>query len=418
MLLALSLMISVAVMSNPFKPPRPVTTPFKKPGSWAAGYHTGVDYGAPEGTPVYAIADCKVIEVGSPWGAAYGDRSVLCQHANGLRTLYAHLSANSVKVGQTLKEGDLIGKVGNRGRSFGPHLHLEVRSSVGNFGYGSPSCVDPASAGASSQAAAPAKPPVPKYPGREAVVEVAKAGGKALWVLELKKALKKRGLSGFVLDPIYGPGLTKAVAKVQSDKLKTEPNGICGPWVWAYAHTGTVPKAATAKKPASKPPAKAPAAKPRPVKKPAKPIRKPVLQGRWDSDRAVAWLRGQVSRPSENYSGKCARLVSLAYGYQWSLPSADAWQAALKQKGVKFNRDQKAAPAGAIHFWGGKSMGASYPWGHIAVSAGDGFVLSNVMGGAVRREPVTSGLWSNLPYVGWTTDRRVFTGVSGTNPYA
>ncbi|MCH0542658.1 peptidoglycan DD-metalloendopeptidase family protein [Streptomyces sp. MUM 203J] len=91
---------------------------------WSLGYHTGLDLVAPTGTPIYAPADGKVVKAGS--GGSYGNQTNL-QHASGVITLYAHQSSIAVKVGQSVKRGDLIGKVGATGNVTGPHLHWEVR---------------------------------------------------------------------------------------------------------------------------------------------------------------------------------------------------------------------------------------------------------------------------------------------------
>lgn len=90
---------------------------------WSLGYHTGVDLEAPTGTPIYAPADGKVVKVSS--GGAYGNQTRL-EHANGVITLYAHQSSVSVKLGDTVKRGDQIGKVGETGNVTGAHLHWEV----------------------------------------------------------------------------------------------------------------------------------------------------------------------------------------------------------------------------------------------------------------------------------------------------
>ncbi|MFJ3881320.1 peptidoglycan DD-metalloendopeptidase family protein [Streptomyces sp. NPDC090077] len=90
---------------------------------WSLGYHTGVDLEAPTGTPIYAPADGKVVRVSS--GGAYGNQTRL-EHANGVITLYAHQSSTSVKVGDSVKRGDQIGKVGETGNVTGAHLHWEV----------------------------------------------------------------------------------------------------------------------------------------------------------------------------------------------------------------------------------------------------------------------------------------------------
>ncbi|MGJ6981329.1 M23 family metallopeptidase [Aestuariimicrobium soli] len=92
-------------------------------GSWAR-YHTGQDFGAACGTPVYAAAAGVV---GSSVGGWAGNDLVL-HHANGGSTLYAHLSRHAVSQGSVVKAGQLIGYVGNTGRSFGCHLHFEYYS--------------------------------------------------------------------------------------------------------------------------------------------------------------------------------------------------------------------------------------------------------------------------------------------------
>lgn len=96
---------------------------FGKTGSWAR-YHTGQDFPAPTGTPVYAAASGIV---GSNMSAAgwAGSKYVTIHHSGGGSTLYAHLSGRVVSAGQPVKAGQLIGYVGNEGRSFGAHLHFE-----------------------------------------------------------------------------------------------------------------------------------------------------------------------------------------------------------------------------------------------------------------------------------------------------
>lgn len=97
---------------------------------WSSGRHEGVDFAAPIGAVVVAPVDGKVVKVGQCWGAAFGGHSVLMKVAGG-HLLFAHLSANSVKVGQALKAGDVIGKVGTEGNSTGPHLHMELQKGPG-----------------------------------------------------------------------------------------------------------------------------------------------------------------------------------------------------------------------------------------------------------------------------------------------
>ncbi|MER6912181.1 LysM peptidoglycan-binding domain-containing M23 family metallopeptidase [Streptomyces sp. NPDC000594] len=113
-----------------------VTTAYRATGSmWSSGYHTGVDFSAPSGTPVRSVGPGTVVSAGV--NGAYGNE-VVVQHADGHYSQYAHLSALSVSAGETVTGGQQIGLVGSTGNSSGPHLHLEIRTGTG---YGSD--VDP-----------------------------------------------------------------------------------------------------------------------------------------------------------------------------------------------------------------------------------------------------------------------------------
>lgn len=87
-------------------------------------FHEGMDFSAPVGTPVYATADGQVSK--AAWQGAYGN-AIDISHGYNYMTRYAHLSRMTVHQGQTVHRGDLIGYVGNTGKSTGPHLHYEVR---------------------------------------------------------------------------------------------------------------------------------------------------------------------------------------------------------------------------------------------------------------------------------------------------
>ena len=86
--------------------------------------HTGIDLRGETGEPVHATATGKVSIAGREGG--YGNM-VEINHGNGLATRYGHLSEIDVKVGQTVRIGETIGKIGSTGRSTGPHLHYETR---------------------------------------------------------------------------------------------------------------------------------------------------------------------------------------------------------------------------------------------------------------------------------------------------
>jgi murein DD-endopeptidase MepM/ murein hydrolase activator NlpD len=86
--------------------------------------HSGIDFAASIGTPIYATADGKVAVVDVKF-SGYG-KVVEIDHGFGYRTRYAHMHDFAVRVGQNVKRGDLIGYVGNTGLSTAPHLHYEV----------------------------------------------------------------------------------------------------------------------------------------------------------------------------------------------------------------------------------------------------------------------------------------------------
>ncbi|OIJ67264.1 transglycosylase family protein [Streptomyces mangrovisoli] len=107
----------------------PIGTPYHANGSlWSKGYHTGVDFVVPTGTSVKAVEAGRVVTSG--WGGSYGYQVVI-EHADGRYTQYGHLSAISVKVGQTVSAGQRIGRSGATGNVTGPHLHFEVRTGPG-----------------------------------------------------------------------------------------------------------------------------------------------------------------------------------------------------------------------------------------------------------------------------------------------
>jgi murein DD-endopeptidase MepM/ murein hydrolase activator NlpD len=113
-----------------------VTCEFGRKGDWMAGYHTGIDYRAPEGTPIFATRRGKVVHSG--WGGsgnAYGNHVTIqsWHRFRFIRHMYAHLSFSQVKVGDRVIAGEEIGKSGTTGNVSGPHLHYEER--VSPFGY-------------------------------------------------------------------------------------------------------------------------------------------------------------------------------------------------------------------------------------------------------------------------------------------
>lgn len=86
--------------------------------------HTGVDFRAEQGTPIFATAPGKVVL--AEYHGGYGNM-VEIEHSNGITTRYAHMSAIAVAAGQAVTTGTTVGRVGSTGRSTGPHLHYETR---------------------------------------------------------------------------------------------------------------------------------------------------------------------------------------------------------------------------------------------------------------------------------------------------
>jgi murein DD-endopeptidase MepM/ murein hydrolase activator NlpD len=104
-------------------------------GRVSQGIHgwNGIDFAAPSGSAVLAAAEGTVIvsRMGG-WNGGYGNYIVI-DHGDGTQTLYAHLSSDSVSVGQKVSRGQQIGGVGNTGKSTGYHLHFEVRGAKNPF---------------------------------------------------------------------------------------------------------------------------------------------------------------------------------------------------------------------------------------------------------------------------------------------
>lgn len=88
------------------------------------GWHNGIDIGAPTGTPILAADSGMVVFRG--WSGNYGYMIKIDHGGGNMVTLYAHLSAFNVELGQTVNKGDVIGYVGNTGYSTGSHLHFEI----------------------------------------------------------------------------------------------------------------------------------------------------------------------------------------------------------------------------------------------------------------------------------------------------
>jgi len=103
-----------------------LTAGFGDVGLWSS-IHTGQDFAAPEGTPVHAVGDGKIIF--ASYDGSYGNKIAIL-HPDGTVTWYAHMSA-FVRTSGYVKAGEVIGRIGSTGNTTGPHLHLEVRPHNG-----------------------------------------------------------------------------------------------------------------------------------------------------------------------------------------------------------------------------------------------------------------------------------------------
>jgi murein DD-endopeptidase MepM/ murein hydrolase activator NlpD len=90
--------------------------------------HAGLDFAAPQGTPIYATAN-GVVRLSGNTGNGYGNH-VIINHGYGYETLYGHMYKTKSRAGERVKRGEIIGYVGSTGKSTGPHLHYEVHKNT------------------------------------------------------------------------------------------------------------------------------------------------------------------------------------------------------------------------------------------------------------------------------------------------
>ena len=117
---------SATIESMGFKLLRPTK------GTLTQNYHKGhyaLDIANSPNTPIYSSAVGEVITSKDGWNYGYGNY-VIVDHGNGVQTLYGHMDDRTVSVGERVKKGQMVGRMGNTGRVFGPtgvHLHFELR---------------------------------------------------------------------------------------------------------------------------------------------------------------------------------------------------------------------------------------------------------------------------------------------------
>lgn len=121
----------------PYKSGYRISTKFGVKGSWACGYHSGLDIVGTGSKQIFPINSGTVVGKNNK-GSAYGNH-VLIKHSDGYLSLYAHMSTVYVAVGQKVTKNTCIGIEGATGRAYGVHLHLEVHK--GDYHY--PASIDP-----------------------------------------------------------------------------------------------------------------------------------------------------------------------------------------------------------------------------------------------------------------------------------
>ena len=114
---------------KPFEEDWPITQ--KYGDTITSSFHTGIDYGCPEGTRILAVAD-GIVKFAGEDKTGYG-KYVIIQHNDKESTLYAHLSMILVYNYEYVHEGECIGFSGNTGHSTGPHLHFEARQCWNDY---------------------------------------------------------------------------------------------------------------------------------------------------------------------------------------------------------------------------------------------------------------------------------------------
>ncbi|WP_196140396.1 M23/M56 family metallopeptidase [Aliikangiella sp. G2MR2-5] len=116
------------ILINPL-PEAKLTSPYGERNKFHK-FHNGMDLAAETGTPILAAASGKVIiSTEKLKGKTNYGTIIILDHGNGLQTIYSHLSKLNVREGETVKQGEVIGRVGATGKATGPHLHLEVHQN-------------------------------------------------------------------------------------------------------------------------------------------------------------------------------------------------------------------------------------------------------------------------------------------------
>jgi murein DD-endopeptidase MepM/ murein hydrolase activator NlpD len=163
----------------------------------------GIDFKTSVGEAVWASADGVVTRAN--YTAASGN-NIRIKHADGTNSYYLHLSAIWVTNGQTVAQGNQIGKTGNTGRSTGPHLHFSIANADGKL-------VDPM-----QMIGSPKPTPAPQR-------RTIKFGSRGAEVKYLQQRL------GIMADGIFGPMTKRAVIAFQKSRLLAA-DGIVGPRTW------------------------------------------------------------------------------------------------------------------------------------------------------------------------------------------
>lgn len=126
--------VIVPVTTGPeeFKP-YPITFPYRAPGPYAYGYHTGEDHACPIGSECQVTWPGRVVGI-DIWGSPYGNHIVIRTENGKYDYGYCHMSHISKKVGDQVKVGESVGQSGDSGNTTGPHVHFEARPAGGHYG--------------------------------------------------------------------------------------------------------------------------------------------------------------------------------------------------------------------------------------------------------------------------------------------
>ena len=216
---------------SPFKAASTQTTAFKKPGSWIAGYHTGVDRVC---SNTSLVSPAKGTVLTNEYSSSYGNYVVI-KTDDGKVILMAHMKSKSaLKVGAKINAGDAVGTMGETGNATGPHLHIEVENAK-TWAYNR-NLLDPndyidwneiTSSGSSSSSAYPKAAGWKNGSTKETVFELSSLATDigTIFVDESAKCYGKKGSGYIVVYDLSGTSKHKAGFVKYAGGVKNAPTG-------------------------------------------------------------------------------------------------------------------------------------------------------------------------------------------------